>query len=75
MILSWPGAVQSPEQISEEVLAESGGDTKIDWTFAHKNWYFTATNYALFQKFRITFEKKRHIRPAAFRSSFRMRPI
>ena len=28
---------------SEGTLAESGG-TKIDWTFVHKNWYFTATN-------------------------------
>ena len=31
----------------EEALAESGGGTKINWTF-HIKTYFTATNYALF---------------------------
>ena len=51
------------------------GGTKIDWIFAHKNWYFTTTNYALFLKFWNHVWKKRRISTAAFISFFRLRPI
>ena len=42
---------------SEVAQAGSGG-TKIDWTFPHKNWYFTAPNYTLFWKISIHSEKR-----------------
>ena len=45
---------------------------KVGCTFAHKNWYFTATNYVLFLEFCIHAWKNRRIKPAAFISSFRM---
>ena len=28
---------------SERALGENGGHYKMDWTFAHKNWFFKAT--------------------------------
>ena len=75
LLMSTP--VPSPEQTTWVGTSRKWGGTKIDCTFPHKNWYvtaFTAPNSALFERFCIHGWKKRCIRPAAFLSSFLMRP-
>ena len=61
LLMSTP--VLSSEQTTwgalSPALSRKWGDTKINWTFAHKNWYFAATNYiCYFENFVFMSEKR-----------------
>ena len=53
-------AVPSPDQTKWEGPSENGGHYKMDWIFAHKNWYFKATIlYSSLEK--DTYKPRQHL--------------